>query len=436
VADRRPPAAERLIALAHEHFTLGHTISGEPYAVAKVGATTRRPFTGKGSLRSALTKMFNDTELRMPQSTALAAALAVLSEEAAAADLDPADKILADAAPDLLDGAAKASQATQLAEIAINNYTLGCTADGEPFAIPKDGPPTVRLLRGGRQSLRAELARTFYETTSTAASQSALADACMVVEGLAQRQEPAELHLRVAEHDGGLVLDLGDQTSRCVLITDAEWRVVDEPPVLFRRTALTGPLPEPNPDGTLDDDLWPQLNVTERYRPLVAAVLVAELMPRLPHPVVLLTGEQGTGKTTATARLASIIDPSPAQVRKQPRDVESWTTAAAGSWVVALDNLSSIPDWLSDALCRASTGDGDVRRRLYTDGDLHVIAFRRAPILNGIDVGAVRGDLADRLVHLALERIPDRRRRRDEVMAAEWQQAHPAALGALLNLAV
>jgi hypothetical protein len=89
---------------------------------------------------------------------------------------------------------------------------------------------------------------------------------------------------------------------------------------------------------------------------------------------------------------------------------------------------------LSDALCRASTGDGDVRRRLFTDGDLHVIAFRRMPVINGIDVGALRGDLADRLVHLALARIPDKSRRRDEEMAAAWRRAHPTVLGALLDL--
>jgi translation initiation factor RLI1 len=57
------------------------------------------------------------------------------------------------------------------------------------------------------------------------------------------------------------------------------------------------------------------------------AVLVAAPIPRIPHPVTLLTGEQGTGKSTATARLASIIDPSLAQLRKPPRDVEQWTTA-------------------------------------------------------------------------------------------------------------
>jgi hypothetical protein len=43
-----------------------------------------------------------------------------------------------------------------------------------------------------------------------------------------------------------------------------------------------------------------------------------------------------------------------------------------------LDNLSTVPDWLSDSICRAVTGDGDVRRKLYTDGEHAVFSFRRA----------------------------------------------------------
>lgn len=348
---------------------------------------------------------------------------------------------------DLLDesGAApeqRQSVATKLVKLAENHYSFHVDVSGETYAVPKLGPLIVRLLRGGKQSLRAELARRYFEETEQAPSQSALADALAVLEGKAQREEPIALHMRVAEHAGRLVLDLGDATGQCAVVDSLGWRVIDVPPVRFRRTALTAALPTPVA-GVLADgatgtdgfsDLWAALNVAEAYRPIVLGLLVAEMLPDIPHPIVLLTGEQGTGKSSSTARLASIVDPSTAQLRKAPRDVDAWTTAAAGSWVVALDNLSGIPDWLSDALCRASTGDGDVRRRLFTDGDLHVISFRRSVIMNGIDVGAVRGDLADRLVHLALERIDETDRCRDEELASQWRAAHPRVLGALLDL--
>jgi hypothetical protein len=70
--------------------------------------------------------------------------------------------------------------ATRLVKLAEERYQLGCALDGEPYALPLEGPRIVRLLRGGRGSLRAELVQAFYGTTDTAASQSALADACTV----------------------------------------------------------------------------------------------------------------------------------------------------------------------------------------------------------------------------------------------------------------
>jgi len=323
--------------------------------------------------------------------------------------------------------------AVRLTRMALQRYRLVCSPDNEPFAIPKSGPLVVRQLRGGRGSLRAELARDYFTATGQVAGQQPLADAINVLHGTAQQADPEPLHLRVAEHAGQLLLDLGDTTGRAVAIGPGGWHLVQRPPVWFRRTALTGALPEPVRGGTLGD-LWSLLNLDETHRPILAAVLVAALLPGIPHPILSLAGEQGSGKSTAARMISAALDPSPAQLRKAPRDVETWTTAAAGSWVVALDNISTVPEWLSDALCRASTGDGDVRRELYTNGDLYVIAFRRVVLLNGIDLGALRDDLADRLVTVHLDRIGDRARRHDAEVTRQWTEAHPRVLGALLDL--
>jgi hypothetical protein len=91
--------------------------------------------------------------------------------------------------------------------------------------------------------------------------------------------------------------------------------------------------------------------------------------------------------------------------------------------------------WFSDCLCRASTGDGDVRRQLYTDGDVSVISFRRAVVFNGIDVIVTQGDLADRLLRVHIHRLDDDARRGDEELAASWAEARPRILGGLLDLA-
>lgn len=330
-------------------------------------------------------------------------------------------------------GEGRKSASTVLVEIAEELYAFAVSDSGETFAVPKAGHKVVVMLRGGKRSLRAQLARHYFTRHRKAAPQQALADALLVIEGMAQESDPDELHLRVARHDGALWLDLGDDTGRAVRITGNGWTVEGKASVLFKRTALNSALAEPVRGGQLSE-LWNLLNVEPDDRPLVAAWLAAVFLPEIPHPVLGLFGEQGTGKSTAMELLVSAVDPSPVPRRKAPRDSEAWVTAAAGSWVVGLDNLSDVPPWLSDSICRASTGEGDVRRRLYTDGDLHVFAFRRCVILNGIDLGGLRGDLADRALPITLARIPDEDRLDETELWPRWHAAHPRILGAILDL--
>lgn len=328
----------------------------------------------------------------------------------------------------------KASVATQLVQLALSRWRFAVSSEGDPFALPLHGAQVARMLTGGSRSLRSELADAFAEETGKVAGAQALADAILTLEGRARRGDPVPLALRFARgDDGALWLDLGEVTGRAVRITPDGWAVVDEPNVLFRRSALTGALPEPVRGGDLAE-LWSLVNVAPESRPLLLAWLVAALDPTIPHPIAVLIGEQGTGKSTASRSLTQTLDPSPAQLRKPPRDVEQWVTAAQGSAVVGVDNVSTIAEWWSDSLCRAVTGDGDVRRRLYSDGDLSVFAFRRTVLLNGIDLGAVRDDLADRLMVIELHRITGRRS--DAELSALGSSAHPRVLGALLDLAV
>ncbi len=307
------------------------------------------------------------------------------------------------------------SAATVLVDMALAAYDFGISTVGEAFALPKSEPRIVALLRGSKTSLRGKLARDYFRSTGKAAPQQALADALAVLDGMAQEAEATKIFLRVAKHDNALWLDLGDATGRTVQITSDGWTIRDEPPVLFKRTVLNGPLPDPV-HGDLES-FWRLLNVSVDDRPLLAAWLVASLFPDIAHPVLGFLGEQGTAKTTAQRMTVSVIDPGPVPTRKPPRDPESWVTAAAGSWYVGLDNLSKIPDWLSDSICRAVTGDGDVRRKLYTDGEHAVFAFRRCVCINGIDLGSLRGDLAERLLPIQMEVIPESKRLTEEEVA-------------------
>ena len=225
----------------------------------------------------------------------------------------------------------------------------------------------------------------------------AVADAMNVLQGEALGADQEQTYLRVANYGPNIIIDLGDATGRCVEVNPGKWKVLDRSPVLFRRTATTGTFQVPERGGNLAE-FRKLLNVTRESWPVLLGWQVAALMPDIEHAILLLGGQQGTAKTTTAKILINNFDPSPAEVRSQPRESEQWAIAAAGSWGIAIDNVSNISDWWSDALCRAVTGDAWLRRRLYTDGELVVMSFRRVVLLTSIDAGALKGDLGDRVL--------------------------------------
>src|SRR5262245_13217816 len=116
-----------------------------------------------------------------------------------------------------------------------------------------------------------------------------------------------------------------------------------------------------------------------------------------------------------------------------PRSEEDLLVAAKGQHVLAFDNVSGLPDWLSDALCRLATGGGAGKRRLYTDEDEVLFSGRRLPVLNGIEDVVVRPDLVDRAVMLPLEPIADTARRDEKELERDLALSAPGILGALLD---
>jgi len=105
--------------------------------------------------------------------------------------------------------------------------------------------------RPGRAAAGASgLRRSYYEATGTAASHVAVKIALDHLEARAQSDGPERsVHLHVAEHAGCIYLDLADDQWRAVEIAPNGWRVIDTPPVRFRR--LPG-LPMPERGGSLD----------------------------------------------------------------------------------------------------------------------------------------------------------------------------------------
>ena len=287
--------------------------------------------------------------------------------------------------------------------------------------------------RGFNQWLRLR----YFQDFSGAPNSEALQTARSTIEAMARFQGPArEVCRRVGSAADKLYLDLCNEAWQAVEIDLTGWRLVDRPAVRFIRTPSMGKLPDPERNGQIED-LERFLNLASHDDFILAiSWVLAALRRKGPFPVLVLTGEQGSAKSTCSRLLRSVIDPNDAPLRSAPRSEHDLFIAARNAHVLAFDNLGTVPGWLSDAFCRLSTGAGFGTRELYTNVEEIVISAERPLLLNGIDAVVARGDLTDRAIFLTLKAIPDAERKPESELLADFERVRPKILGALLDAMV
>jgi hypothetical protein len=257
-------------------------------------------------------------------------------------------------------------------------------------------------------------------------------DAILALKARALHQgKLATLYNRVGRQKNNIQIDLLNMDKDLVKITPKSVEVIHHTGVVFNRVAGMGPLTLPDPEGDLSL-LAPLVNLPDRDSLILAVSwLVGALFPDGPYPILILQGEHGAAKTTLAKLLRLLIDPNQTPLRYPPRNPQDLMIMAKNSWVVALDNVTRLPEWLSNSLCSLATGGGYTTRKLYSnDAETHFSACR--PILiNGIDVIAYNNDLMDRAIILQLPPIPDEKRVPESELLAKFKMYRPKILGAL-----
>lgn len=323
-------------------------------------------------------------------------------------------------------------QADVLLNLAVDAQLFHCP-DGNTFAEIKVNSHTETWPVRSK-AIRLWLQKKYYEAKDGAPGREAMESALNVLEARAIFDGPEKkVFLRVGSQSGKFYLDLCDDRWRAVEIDRDGWRILDEPPVNFRRASGSESLPDPVMGGRIET-LKNSLNVKQHQDFLIAVSwLLAVLRDNGPYPVLVLSGEQGSAKSTFSAVLRSLLDPNSAPLRALPREDRDLFIAAKNGHVLAFDNISGLPTWVSDTLCRLATGAGFAVRQLYTDQDEVLFRASRPVILNGIEDIVARPDLADRAIFLNLEPISESERRPESEFWAEFESNKPKILGALLD---
>lgn len=340
-------------------------------------------------------------------------------------------------------GTKKPNATTRLVTTALHETKL--VWDGEQaYAIIEDGNHREcwKLKSGG---FRSWMKRRAYAAHGSIPNGSAVADAIDTLEGIAMVEgERATPAVRVSGTKDAIYIDLGDDDWNCIEVTKNGWRVTPHPengPYLWRPKNLA-PLPVPERGGTLDQ-LKNFLNLeTEDDFRLVTGFILMTLRPQGPYPVLVFLGGQGSGKSYNSKVVKALTDPSRVSdeaasvtnLGKLPRDEDSLSVVAYHSRLVAIDNVSWLPEWMSDEFCRISSGELSEKRKLYTDFDSISISICRPVVLNGIVNFVTRGDLADRSVVIHVPTLAHRMR--EDAFWRRFEAEWPRLLGAVLDALV
>lgn len=327
----------------------------------------------------------------------------------------------------------KRPQADVLLEIG-QRHQLFRDPGGDAYAqLMHEGHLEVHAVES--KPFREHLASAYYAIAEKGCSRNALTDALDTLSAQARfGGDVRPVWLRTARDGAGLVIDMGDTGWSIARVDATGWGVSEGGEVMFRRANRTLGLPTPDETATPTEGFsrfWKYANVTPRDRVLVAAFILGAFKPEGPYPLLMVSGEQGTGKSTFSRLLKRLIDPSAAPLRQPPKEPRDVLVAALNAWLLALDNLSWLPPELSDTLCRISTGGAISERTLFSNLDETLVEVQRPVVMNGIEELATRPDLAQRGIHVELD--PVKRVIPESQLFREFDADAPAIFSGILN---
>lgn len=314
----------------------------------------------------------------------------------------------------IMDGCKLLIDPADLAYIVIN---------GVPHQLDAKNPRLCEVLAG-----------VYYRASDGAATlgKDAVSAAVAVWSDMAREHgEQALMANRSAAYGEALFYDLGN--NRAARIAGGTWEIVTPPPGMFRPWQHKLPHPEPVKPGNAAR-LFEFSNVPENDRLLVLATIAALIPPGVARPALVVTGCQGSGKSTFARFVKMLIDPGTPALTMVPRKVEDIDLQLVRNHVLALDNLSSLPPDVADLFSAVITRAGLQRRVLHTTSELLTLEPDVALIFTSISALSSRPDFMERTLRIQLERIDDDARLADDELDRAFDEAAPEILGGLLSM--
>lgn len=175
-----------------------------------------------------------------------------------------------------------------------------------------------------------------------------------------------------------LIYQLNTDNNTSVRIEDGECEIEETPDFMFYTDRNFKNQVEPDLS-VMPEELLPYIrkhfNVKDEDDVILISILIVSSMlgMNFNHPVILIQGEKGSGKSECLKKLEMIIDPKDSGICAYTSNKEAIVLRLSKSYFTCFDNVSFISKAISDLLCSAVTGASDTTRRLYTDTEERIV---------------------------------------------------------------
>ena len=286
-------------------------------------------------------------------------------------------------------------------------------------------------------AIKKWIANEFYTKNKKAPSSEFIKSILTVLEGKACYEgEEIELRNRATWNNNEIWYDLTNKDWQAIQINKVGWNIVDNPPLLFRRYSHNKAQVIPNKEGSVETFLKYINIINDEHQLLMLVFLVASFIPDFPHVMLVIFGAQGSSKSTLSKLSRLVIDPSIIDVASFPNTTRDLVQTLAHHYFLFLDNVSHISEDQSDTLCKAITGGGHAKRKLYGDDDDVIYNFMRSIGINGINLVTTRPDLLERSLLLEVGRIEPEQRKTEKELYENFNKDLPFILGGIFNVLV
>ena len=249
-----------------------------------------------------------------------------------------------------------------------------------------------------------------------------------------ERQNMVSINHRVAGSlNSRIAYFLADEQRRTVVVEPDGWKIVVKAKEKFVKREADLPQVRPTRGGNCLTLLRPYVNLSDDDFKLLVIWLIQAFSRESSHNALVISSAKGTGKSTLTKLLRSLIDPSLSDASLTPSNDGDLKNLLANTFMACFDNTASMRENYSNILCAAITGTKESKRKLYTDCDQIILNLHNVVVLNGIDIVPYKSDLSERSLLFELQKITADKRMTDHDFWSGFQADKPAILGAIFD---